>query len=399
MPHIARRWSTGRNEPRPEFTEDEVDRGTITYVVNATGEVQPVLRVSVGSFVSGPITDLFVDFNDHVKKDQLLAKIDPRIYQAAVERDTAALATRQADVENVQAKLQQALNDEDRARRLRAENKDYLSQTEMDRFHYNRVSLDAQLKVAEASVLQAKANLSNSMANLEYTDILSPVEGIVIERMIDPGQTLAAQFQAPELFIVAPDMVQKMHIFASVDETEIGLMKQAQESGQPVTFTVDAYPEDLFEGTIEQIRLSATNTQNVITYPVVVAAPNPDLKLMPGMTATLSFQIEKKEDILRVPKPALRYYPDKKLVREEDHEILEGAGRQESVDENEEQQSAEQRRESGQKRNRRHVWVKDGEFLRAIEVLTGIDDNKYAEVVTGDLKVGMKLITGVKPKS
>ena len=375
-------WKT-RN--LPTYRLAEVQRGRVVSVVNSTGEVKPVLSVAVGSFVSGPITELHVDFNDRVRKDQLLAKIDPRIYLAAVERDKAALATRLADVERVKAQWQQAANDERRATDLQAENADYISQAEIDKFHFACSSLTAQIKVAKASVAQAQANLENSEANLAYTKISSPVDGIVIDRKIDPGQTLAAAFQTPELFVIAPDMDKKMHIFASVDEADMGLIRRARDAGNTVSFTVDAYPDDLFEGTIEQIRFSSTNTQNVVTYPVVVAAPNPELKLMPGMTANLSFRIEEKDDILLIPNAALRYYPDETLVRDGDNS-------------DQHKQSAMQQTESARKRSRRHVWVTDGNALRAFEVVTGINDNRYTELVSGNLTEHEKLVTGIQPK-
>src|SRR5262249_52037125 len=148
-----------------------------------------------------------------------------------------------------------------------------------------------------------------SQAQLRYTNIKAPVDGIIINRKIDPGQTLAAQFQAPELFVVAPDMRTKMYVHASVDEADIGLIHEAQRKDLPVTFTVDAYPDDLFEGMIEEIRLSSTTTQNVVTYPVIVAAPNPDLKLLPGMTASISFEVNRRADIIKIPNSALRYFP------------------------------------------------------------------------------------------
>ncbi len=384
---------------QPVFREAEVEQGRILAVRNSTGEIKPVLEVAIGSFVSGPITELHVEFNDRVKKDQLLAKIDPRIYKAAVDRDMATLATRKADVERVEALLQRATNDERRSQELRAENEDYISKTEIDRFHFERLSLAAQLKVAEASVKQAQANLENSEANLGYTEILSPVDGIVTDRKIDPGQTLAAQFQAPELFIIAPDMEKKMHIIASVDETDIGLIRKAKEENRQVKFKVDAYPDDLFEGAIEQIRFSPITDQNVVTYPVVVATTNPDLKLMPGMTANLSFEIEEKEDVVKIPRNALSYYPDAKLVRKEDQKLLDGASRSDDDDDKEEGElSAEQKDEAAKKRNRRHVWVKEGDKLRAIEIVTGITDNKFTEMVSGELTKGQKLVIGVKSK-
>jgi len=279
-----------------------------------------------------------------------------------------------------------------------AKNKDYVSETEMDQYRFNRLSLDAQLKVAEATVKQAEATLETSRANLAYTEIRSPVDGIVIDRKIDPGQTLAAQFQTPELFIVAPDMKKQMNIFASVDEADIGLIRQAQQKKQPVHFTVDAYPDDLFEGTIWQIRMSSTTTQNVVTYPVVVAAPNPDLKLMPGMTANITFQILEKKNVLRIPNAALRFYPKSEAVRPEDRSILEGL----APDPDKEKQTTEavpsalEKAAANRKRDHRHIWVQDGEFLRAVAVVSGINDSKCSEVVSGEIADGQMVITGTK---
>ncbi len=391
-------YSYWRKRNQTTFRTEEVMKRTVTFVVNSTGEVKPVLAVSVGSFVSGPIEQLEVDFNDRVSEGQLLAKIDPRIYDAAVARDRATLATREAEVERVRAELQQAINDERRSIALRAESEDFISLSEMDRFHFARRALEAQLRVGVAAVEQAEANLSNSVANLGYTEIRSPVDGIVIDRKIDPGQTLAAQFQTPELFIVAPEMEKKMHIYASVDEADIGLIRSAQEAGQPVQFTVDAYPDDLFEGIIEQIRFSSTAVENVVTYPVIVAAPNPNLKLLPGMTADLSFQIDEKQDVVCVPNAALRFFPSELQVREEDRKLLDGAASDEDDDENVQSPSAKQKYEAGLEENRHHVWVQEGELLRAIEVFTGISDNRYTEIISGDVEDGLELVTGVESK-
>ena len=389
-----------RERNRPDFREVEVDKGDVTWVVNSTGEIKPVLSVSVGTFVSGPIEELNVDFNDRVKKDQVLARIDSRIYDASVAGDKAVLATREAEVERVKAELQRSKNDEKRAESLRAEDPDYISQSEIDRYRFTRMQLDAQLLVAQCSVDAARANLKNSEANLGYTKIISPVDGIVVDRKIDPGQTLAASFQTPELFIIAPDMEEKMHIFASVDEADIGKIKEAQKEARPVKFTVDAYPDDLYEGLIEQVRLSSTALSNVVTYPVVVATPNPELKLMPGMTASLSFVVEEKKDVIRIPNSALRYFPDKEHVHEEDQPVLEGLDiDDDDKDDNAvDDESATDRAKAAEKRNRRHVWVKDDDKLRAVEVFTGIGDNKFTELVSGDLKPGDKLVFGVKRK-
>ena len=173
-------------------------------------------------------------------------------------------------------------------------NKRYISETEMDKYRFSRQMLEAQLLVAQASVQQAEGNMGTSKMYLEYTKIISPVDGVVIDRKIDAGQTLAAQFQTPEMFVVAPGMEKRMYVYASVDEADIGLIRDAQKNEHEVTFTVDAYPDDLFTGKIFQVRVNPTTTQNVVTYTVVVVAPNPERKLLPGMTANLSFQIEKR---------------------------------------------------------------------------------------------------------
>lgn len=383
---------------RPKYRQAEVTRGPIVSVVNATGTVQPVLSVSVGAFVSGPIEELCVDFNDEVYKGQVLARIDPRLYDANVARDKALLATRKAEVERAKALLQQARNDEARSIMLRKESKNFISDTEMDSFKFNRMSLEAQLIVAEASVETAEANLDTSKANLAYTNIRSPVAGIVIDRKIDQGQTLAAQFQTPELFIVAPDMRTKMHILATVDEADIGLIREAQRRKLPVRFTVDSCPDDLFQGTIAQIRMSATTTQNVVTYPVIVETTNPDLKLFPKMTATLSFQIDEVRDVARIPNAALRFYPQRERVRPEDRKLLEGTDKEskEESDTTGARKSASDKAETRRNRNRRHVWVVDGDFLRAVEVITGLSDNKYTQLISGDLAEGEKLVTGIQ---
>lgn len=396
----GRTWLKERN--KPQFQTAAIKRGTIRITRNATGEVQPILSLHVGSFVSGPIDKIYVDFNDAVEKGQLLATIDPRLFKAAVERDEAALANRKAEVMRVQAQLQRAINDEKRALNLQKENVDYISQTELDQYKFARLGLEAQLTIAEASVQQSVANLENSRTNLDYTKVTAPQAGIVMKRLINEGQTLAAQFQTPEMFVIAPDLKEKIHIYASIDEADIGLIKKASDEGHPVIFKVEAYPEQIFtEGVIEQIRLSPVSNQNVITYPVVVATPNPDMQLLPGMTAELTFQVAEHKDILKVPSAAVRYMPDnKEYVHEEDHdkldltyslkkddETLQGSLEDKPIDE-----VAATRRETG------HVWILDGEKLRAVEVTLGVNDYKHREVVSGDLKEGDVVVVGLKAK-
>ena len=379
----------------------EVDSGDITRYVNSTGSVRPVLSVSVGSFVSGPIVELHVDFNDEVKEGDCLAKVDPRLFRAGVERDEATLATQVASLERIEAQLQQALNNYQRGKRLRDKNEGYLSDREMDALTFEVKSLQAQRKLAKASIKQAEASLETSRANLNYCQIVAPVDGVVIDRKIDPGQTLAAQFQTPELFVVAPDLRKKVHVFASVDEADIGLIQKAKTESRPVTFTVDAHPEDTFTGEIEQIRVSSITNQNVVTYPVVIAAANPDLKLLPGMTASISFEVDSTTDVPKVPNSALRYFPeDVKLVREEDRKLIDGSNwKTETKDDDEEEAeelSAAEKAEARRKRKKRHVWIVDGEQLKAVEIETGLSEKGFTELKSGDLKPGDKVVTGKK---
>ncbi len=403
----------------PKWRTVEVVEGEIISVVTATGTIKPVLQIPVGSFVSGPIDPEFqlsdeegnglfdsegrpktiADFNQEVKKGELLAKVDPRIYKANVDRDLASVDIKRADVARVEALLYQAKNDEKRSYALRAEDAAFISQADLDRVRFNRMQLEAQLDLTKASVAQAKAQLVFSELQLEYTNIKAPVDGIIINRKIDPGQTLAAQFQTPELFVIAPDMRRKMYVHASVDEADIGFIHEAKQKSLPVTFTVDAYPDDLFSGGVEEIRLSSTVTQNVVTYPVVVGAPNPDLKLLPGMTASISFEVNRQSDIIKIPNAALRFFPQAQHVREADKELL--VGRQDTKTEEEQVNqatvSAAERATARRKRNQRHVWIQDGIKLRAVAVQTGLSDSQYAELISGDLKSGDKLVIGLQP--
>jgi len=355
--------------------------------------------VSVGSFVSGPIVELNVDFNDEVKKGDVLARVDPRLFKAGVDRDNAMLSTREADLERVEAQLQQSLNNYLRGKRLRGTNKDFMSDREMDALVFEVKSLQAQRRLAKASILQARASLETSEANLKYCEVTSPVDGIVINRLINPGQTLAAQFQTPELFVVAPDLRQKVHVFASVDEADIGLIQAAQKTHKPVAFTVDAHPDEVFDGEIEQIRVSSVSTQNVVTYPVVIAASNPELKLLPGMTASISFEVDSTQDVPKIPNAALRFFPDDvRLVREADRQLIDGSTwrskKSDAAQEEMANQTATESAEAQQKKNQRHVWIVEGEMLRAVEVTTGLMENKFTEMVAGDLKVGNPLVVG-----
>ncbi len=370
-----------------------VSQGPVATVVTSTGTVKPVQSVSVGAFTSGPIKEVRVDFNSVVKKGELLALIDPRLAQATYDHDLAALEAATADLGRLDAMVQQAKNNERRSKKLSAINKDYIADTDMDTYLYTRLQNEAQYRLGQATVKQAEATLANSKANLEYTKIVSPVDGIVINREVDPGQTVAASFQTPELFVVAPDMEKHMYVYASVDEADIGQIQAAQQRGQVVKFTVDAYPGDLFEGKVHQIRKNSTTTQNVVTYPVVIEAPNPSLKLLPGMTANITFQIETKENVLRVPAAALRFVPLPAQVRPEDRHYVESVPV--AAAESGQKSTASEKANQAQKRRQRIVWVKDGDLLRPVPVTLGLIENQFAELVDGDLAEDQQVVIGI----
>jgi len=387
-----------RGDPASLYRTAAIGRGDIQLEVTSTGTIQPVQSVQVGAFVSGPIQKVYVDFNSRIKKGDVLAEIDPRTYNAAVAREEASLAHTQADLERVKVLLDQAVRDEQRALKLREAKKTFISETEVDQYTAERKSLEAQVKLAQAAVRQAEASLASARTNLEFTVVKSPVDGLVTDRKVDTGQPVASQFQTPVMFVVAPNLEEKVYVHASVDEADIGLIRQAEQRKQPVKFTVDAYPDDTFEGTIAQVRLNPTTVQNVVTYTVVVQSPNPELKLLPGMTANLSFRIEQHTNVLRVPNAALRFHPRPEQVRPEDRKIVEGMWEEGSSEQPKEATppETEKNTESRRFRSHRHVWVLDGELLKAIEAVVGLSDTSYTELLSGDLREDQELVTGLK---
>ena len=383
----------------PVYTTAKVEKGSIAWNVQATGKIEPILKVQIGSFVSGPIVELHAGFNDYVEKGQLLAKVDPRLYKAAVLRDQAAYDRTKAEILRVKANLQKAENNMRRAEELYDINAEYISESELDQLKYDLEAIEAELEIAILAVKQAQANLDNSQLNLEYTDIRAPSSGIIIDRKIEPGQTLVAQFQTPELFVLAPDMDKRMWIMADVVEADVGHILRAQKENRPVEFSVDAYEGELFNGKIIQVRQNPTSEQNVVTYPVVVETANPNLKLLPGMTANLTFEIEQRHDVLKIPGPAIRYVPtDSKYVREDDKEILEGVQSNSDEDKLNVEPSAAERVEANRKRRQRHVWVQEDDKLRAIPVEFGLSDGRFYELVEGELAEGQQLVTGKEEK-
>lgn len=295
-------WWHARNANPTEYRFARVERGDVVQTVRATGTLEPIKLVQVGTQVNGPITKLYVDYNDEVKEGALVAQIDPIVYEAHLAQDTANLAQSEASVEESRAKLSQA--DKDLARSQELVRRDMLSQADLDAAVATRDSLAAQLKVALAAVEQAQASLRLSKANLGYTTISSPVDGVVIARNVNEGQTVVASMSAQVLFTIATDLRQ-MQIEASIPEADIGKVRP----GQPVTCTVDAYDEP-FHGKVAQVRLASATVQNVVTYPVVISTDNPEKKLLPGMTANVACEVDRRTGTLKVPNAALRFKPD-----------------------------------------------------------------------------------------
>jgi HlyD family secretion protein len=286
----------------PEVRTVRVARGTILDTVGATGALEAVTTVNVGSQVSGTIQSLSADFNSIVRANEVIMRLDPSLFETQVEQARANLIRAEADTERLRVAL-----DDARVQLRRAEDlasRQLISETEREAAQVAARSAEAQLRSSEAAVTQAQASLNQNEVNLEHTVIRAPIDGIVISRLVDMGQTVAASLQAPELFIIAADLT-KMRVLANIDEADIGRIRP----GQRVTFTVDAYPGEEFEGSVSQIRLEPVVTQNVVTYATVIDAPNPDLRLKPGMTATITLEVARRENVLRIPNAALRFRP------------------------------------------------------------------------------------------
>jgi HlyD family secretion protein len=290
-------------KPAAAFRTEDVTRGPVSEIVNATGDVSAIISVNVGSQDSGIIEKLYVDFNSKVKKGDLLATLDPRLFKAAVEHAQANYASALANVEKAQAAYDDSVRIARRDEELRKSN--LIAQADLDTAVATRDGNKAALAAAKAAVLQAKADGATAEANLEFTKIRSPIDGIVVTRSVDVGQTVAAAFQAPTLFLIANDLT-KMQILANIDEADVGKVHENSQA----RFTVDAYPGETFTGTIRQVRQSPNTIQNVVTYPAVIDAPNPDGKLRQGMTASVTIVAAHKDDVLRVPNAGLRWRPD-----------------------------------------------------------------------------------------
>jgi len=339
-----------------------VERGDIIQTVSATGTLQAVNTVEVGTQVSGTIEEIFVDYNSPVKKGQVIAKIDSTLFRTEVLKAEADLASAKASVEEAQAELVEAVKNANRQKTLYAS--DFVAESEVDAALTALSTAQARLTSSKASVLQAEAALEKARTNLGYTTIVSPVDGVVIAKDVSAGQTVAASLQTPTLFTIAEDL-SLMQVEADVDEADIGYVKE----GAHVSFYVDAYPEETFTGKVRQVRLQPVKTENVVTYTVVIDVSNPQLLLKPGMTANVSIQAATAWNVLKVPSMALRFVPESDTAKWNQADALNNT-----------------RGAAG--------WVlsgQDGKTPQRIPVRTGISDGSFTEV-EGGLEEGMRVI-------
>ena len=341
-----------------QYETKPVERRTITKVVEASGTINPVNTVSVGSTVSGLISAIYVDYNSVVKKGQLLAEIDPRTFQQTVNQNLAAVNSAKANLRDMQANAEMSRKTLRRYQNLYKRN--FVPKSELDQAINDYKSDMAKISSAKAEIAKANAQYQSSLINLNYTKIVAPVDGMIISREIDLGQPVAASFQAPELFTIAQDL-QKMQIEVNVSEADIGHVKE----GQDVEYTLDGYQDTTFKGKVTQVRISPTTVSNVVTYSVIVAVDNQDLKLKPGMTANVSIIIAKHENVLCVPNFALKFTPNP----------------------------------DGPKYEKQGIWLLIKHHLKRIEIATGLSDDSYTEITSSNIKDGDMVIVGVKGKT
>jgi len=306
-----------KGNDKPQYFTAKADRGDIREVVEATGSINAVITVQVGSQVSGTIAHLYADFNSRVKKGQVVAQIDPALFHGTLLQAKADLANARANLIAAQANLEKAKatavqTRADYVRTASLTKEGVMSQQQLDLARANADTADAAVSAGQAGVTQAAAQVQQKEAavtvaqtNLDYTTIHAPIDGTVIARNVDVGQTVAASLQAPTLFTIAQDLT-KMQVYASTDESDVGMIR----TGQVVSFKVDAFPKDTFGGRVSQVRLNATTVQNVVTYNTIIDFDNPDLKLFPGMTAYITIPVANAKNVLRVPNGTLRYKPD-----------------------------------------------------------------------------------------
>jgi HlyD family secretion protein len=373
----------GQGEDPPDVTTVKVSRGDVVDAIMASGTLEAVTTVQVGTQVSATVRELLADFNDIVRKGQVIARLDPSLFQTQVDQARANVIRAQADVERLEIALADARTKLARATQL--SDRQLIARTELETAEVNVRSAAAQLASARAQVTQAEAGLNQAQVSLDHTVITSPINGIVISRSVDVGQTVAASMQAPTLYVLAADLT-RMRVNASLDESDIGRVRQ----GQTVSFRVDAFPNEQFGGRVSQVRLQPVVSQNVVTYVTVIDVPNPDLKLKPGMTAAVSVEVARRNDVLRIANAALRFRPPSAAVAASGQAApapnAGSAGR--SVT-----QPAHATPPAVPGSAGATVWQYVESRLRPVAVQTGISDGSVTEIVQGALNIGDEIVT------
>ncbi len=394
-----------RSKSPVEYYTARIENGEIKQVVEATGTINAVITVQVGSQVSGAISRLYVDFNSHVKKGQVIAQIDPALFEGALSQAKADLANAQANLavavaNTAKAKANDAQTKADYDRNLGLARQGVISQQALDVVRANAESGAAQVAAAlateeqaRAQVLQKQAAVEVAQTNRDYTTIHAPIDGTVVARNVDVGQTVAASLQAPTLFTIAQDLT-KMQVYAKTDESDVGQIRR----GQKVVFKVDAYPRETFTGTVSQVRMNSTVVQNVVTYDTIVDFDNPQLKLFPGMTAYVTIPVATVANVVKIPNGALRYKPD--LSSDEIQALFRQYGITEAAPSGiAGHPESKSNGESGIKYETQIVWkLLPDKSLQPAKIKTGITDHTFTELVqelSGELKPGDDLVTGV----
>jgi HlyD family secretion protein len=363
-----------RADTAPAVSTAVVGRGTIVETISATGTIEATTSVEVGSQVSGSVKELLADFNQFVRKGDVLARLDPALFATQVEQARANVIRAEADVERLHVSLADAESNLSRSTMLAA--KQLLSVNDLESADVSVRLAAAQVKSSEAALTQARASLNQAQVNLDHTVIRSPIDGIVLSRNVDVGQTVAASMQAPVLFKLAADL-NRMRVSASLDESDVGRVAE----GQSVTFRVDAYPEETFAGTVSQVRLQPVVSQNVVTYVTMIDCLNPGAKLKPGMTASVTIEVARGTDVLTVPAAALRFKPSA--------DVAAAFGMQAGG-----AQSGRTRVAGGAPATT--LWILEAGALRAVSVTTGISDGTTTELVSGAPELGTEVVTAVR---
>ena len=365
-------WNARHNEKELVFTTEMVSRGNISNTITATGTLEATNTVVVGTQVSGVIEKLYVDFNSRVKKGQLIAELDKSTLLSSLENAEADLERAEASFEYQESLLE---------RNKTLYEKELLASSDYDLIRFN-------YKTAKAEVKSAKANLSKAQRNLGYASIYSPIDGIVLNRAVEEGQTVTASMNTPELFTITNDL-SIMEVEANIDEADIGQL----EVGQRVEFTVDAFPDLTFDGNVTEIRLQPTESSNVITYTAIITVSNPDLKLKPGMTASIVTYVEEAGNVLLISGKATRFSPDRQLL-DEYLQSISIKQQQQKTQENPGKERPERPQNTPEELDDSHsmIWVKEGEIMRPVVIETGIDDGSNIEVISG-IEEGSLVVT------